>query len=127
MNELEKVVRGPEKGRCGCPHAVLLVLDATVGQNAFAGRCLPQDGRRDRAGHDQNLPAPRGAAFWLALSAMLWFAGPLHWVVGEGIDDLAPFNGKGFREGGSQGLRTHRPILGDAASVAPQAGERDAK
>ena len=41
MNELEKVVRVIKKVDASAPHAVLLVLDATVGQNALvAGRSV---------------------------------------------------------------------------------------
>src|SRR6204780_3308060 len=36
MNELEKGVRGIRKVDASAPHAVLLVLDATVGQNALS-------------------------------------------------------------------------------------------
>ena len=36
MNELEKVVRVIKKVDASAPHAVLLVLDATVGQNALS-------------------------------------------------------------------------------------------
>src|SRR6266566_3014326 len=36
MNELEKVVRVVKKVDASAPHAVLLVLDATVGQNALS-------------------------------------------------------------------------------------------
>ena len=36
MSELEKVVRVIKKVDAGAPHAVLLVLDATVGQNALS-------------------------------------------------------------------------------------------
>src|SRR5262249_24706341 len=36
MNELEKVVRVIRKVDASAPHAVLLVLDATVGQNALS-------------------------------------------------------------------------------------------
>src|SRR5258708_20271545 len=38
MNELEKVVRVIKKVDASAPHAVLLVLDATVGQNALSHR-----------------------------------------------------------------------------------------
>ena len=36
MNELEKVLRVMKKVDASVPHAVLLVLDATVGQNALS-------------------------------------------------------------------------------------------
>ena len=36
MSELEKIIRVMRKVDADAPHAVLLVLDATVGQNALA-------------------------------------------------------------------------------------------
>jgi len=36
MDELEKIVRVMKKVDASAPHAVLLVLDATVGQNALS-------------------------------------------------------------------------------------------
>ncbi len=38
MGELEKIVRVISKVEPTAPHAVLLVLDATVGQNALSAR-----------------------------------------------------------------------------------------
>ena len=54
MDELEKIVRVIKKVEPTAPHAVLLVLDATVGQNALSQvEIFQQDGGRHRAGDDQ--------------------------------------------------------------------------
>ena len=54
MAELEKIVRVIKKLDATAPHAVLLVLDATTGQNAIvAGRSLQGRRAADRPGHDQ--------------------------------------------------------------------------
>ena len=54
MDELHKIVRVMKKLDPAAPHAVLLVLDATVGQNALSQvEEFSQDRRRDRARHDQ--------------------------------------------------------------------------
>ena len=50
MDELEKIVRVMKKVDASAPHAVLLVLDATVGQNALSQvETFPQGRRRHRA------------------------------------------------------------------------------
>ena len=50
MDELEKIVRVMRKVDASAPHAVLLVLDATVGQNALSpGRDLRQASRASPA------------------------------------------------------------------------------
>ena len=54
MEELEKMVRVIKKVDPGAPHAVLLVLDATVGtERAVASGDFPESGGRHRACHDQ--------------------------------------------------------------------------
>ena len=54
MDELEKIVRVMKKVDATAPHAVLLVLDATVGQNALSQvEVFQQDRGRHRARHDQ--------------------------------------------------------------------------
>ena len=54
MGELEKIVRVMRKVEPDAPHAVLLVLDATVGQNALGQvEIFQQDRRRHRLGDDQ--------------------------------------------------------------------------
>jgi fused signal recognition particle receptor len=95
MNELEKVVRVIRKVDVTAPHAVLLVLDATGGQNA-----LSQVEAFHRTAGVTGLvmtkldgTARGGILVALAEKHKL----PVHFIgVGEGIDDLAPFTAKDF-------------------------------
>src|SRR5215468_2927953 len=95
MNELEKVVRVIRKVDATAPHAVLLVLDATVGQNA-----LSQVEAFHRTAGVTGLvmtkldgTARGGILVALAEKHKL----PVHFIgVGEGIDDLAPFTARDF-------------------------------
>jgi fused signal recognition particle receptor len=95
MNELEKVVRVMKKVDAEAPHAVLLVLDATVGQNALS----QVDAFLKTAGVTglvmTKLDGTARGGILVALSAK--FGLPVHFIgVGEGIDDLAPFTAKDF-------------------------------
>jgi fused signal recognition particle receptor len=95
MNELEKVVRVIRKVDTTAPHAVLLVLDATVGQNA-----LSQVEAFHRTAGVTGLvmtkldgTARGGILVALAEKHKL----PVHFIgVGEGVDDLAPFAASDF-------------------------------
>ena len=95
MAELEKVVRVMKKVEPAAPHAVLLVLDATVGQNA-----LSQAAEFSRIAGVTGLvmtkldgTARGGILVALAAKHKL----PVHFIgVGEGVDDLAPFAAKDF-------------------------------
>ena len=97
MNELEKVVRVIRKVDASAPHAVLLVLDATVGQNA-----LSQVEAFARTAGVTGLvmtkldgTARGGILVALAEKHKL----PVHFIgVGEGIDDLAPFTARDFAQ-----------------------------
>ncbi|RYZ99112.1 MAG: signal recognition particle-docking protein FtsY [Proteobacteria bacterium] len=95
MDELKKVVRVIDKKLPGAPHRVLLVLDATLGQNALAqakeftsavaatGVVLTKlDGS-----------AKGGAAFAVSadLSLPVAFVG-----IGEGVEDLRTFSSRDF-------------------------------
>jgi fused signal recognition particle receptor len=95
MNELEKVVRVIRKVDASAPHAVLLVLDATVGQNA-----LSQVEAFHRTAGVTGLVMTKldGTARGGILVALAEkFKLPVHFIgVGEGIDDLAPFTARDF-------------------------------
>ncbi len=95
MDELGKMVRVIKKVDPGAPHAVLLVLDATVGQNALA----QVEVFRDVAGVTglvmTKLDGTARGGILVALAAK--FGLPVHFIgVGEGIDDLEPFAAEDF-------------------------------
>jgi len=95
MSELEKIVRVMKKVDASAPHAVLLVLDATVGQNA-----LSQAAEFTRIAGVTGLvmtkldgTARGGILVALAAKHKL----PVHFIgVGEGVEDLAPFAARDF-------------------------------
>ncbi len=95
MDELAKVVRVIRKLDPGAPHAALLVLDATVGQNALA----QVEAFRDTAGVTglvmTKLDGTARGGILVALAAR--FGLPVHFIgVGEGVDDLEPFSARDF-------------------------------
>lgn len=95
MLELEKVVRVIKKVDAGAPHAVLLVLDATVGQNALS----QVDAFQKTAGVTglvmTKLDGTARGGILVALSEK--YKLPVHFIgVGEGVEDLAPFTAKDF-------------------------------
>jgi fused signal recognition particle receptor len=95
MGELEKIVRVMKKVDVGAPHAVLLVLDATVGQNALSqvevfGKIAGVTGLVMT-----KLDGTARGGILVAIAEK--FALPIHFIgVGEGVDDLAPFSAKDF-------------------------------
>lgn len=95
MAELAKVVRVIRKVDESAPHAVLLVLDATVGQNAVA----QVEAFRETAGVTglvmTKLDGTARGGILVALAAK--FGLPVHFIgVGEGVDDLEPFDADEF-------------------------------
>jgi fused signal recognition particle receptor len=95
MDELQKIVRVMKKVDPTAPHAVLLVLDATVGQNALS----QVEVFRDIAGVTglvmTKLDGTARGGILVAIAAK--YGLPVHFVgVGEGVDDLAPFSAKDF-------------------------------
>jgi fused signal recognition particle receptor len=95
MEELEKIVRVMKKVDPTAPHAVLLVLDATVGQNALS----QVEVFRDIAGVTglvmTKLDGTARGGILVAVAAK--FGLPVHFIgVGEGIEDLAPFSARDF-------------------------------
>ena len=95
MDELEKVVRVVRKNDSTAPHDVLLVLDATTGQNALN----QVEVFRQRAGVTglvmTKLDGTARGGILVAIAAK--FALPVHALgVGEGVDDLQPFDAGEF-------------------------------
>jgi fused signal recognition particle receptor len=95
MGELEKIVRVMRKLDPAAPHAVLLVLDATVGQNALA----QVEAFRATAGVTglamTKLDGTARGGILVAIAER--FGLPVHFIgVGEGVDDLEPFAARDF-------------------------------
>jgi fused signal recognition particle receptor len=95
MDELYKIVRVLKKIDPAAPHAVLLVLDATVGQNA-----LSQVEEFSKIAGVTGLVMTKldGTARGGILAAIAAkYRLPVHFIgVGEGVDDLAPFSARDF-------------------------------
>jgi fused signal recognition particle receptor len=95
MSELEKMVRVMRKVEPAAPHAVLLVLDATVGQNALSqvdifGKIAGVTGLVMT-----KLDGTARGGILVAIASR--FGLPVHFIgVGEGVDDLAPFTARDF-------------------------------
>jgi fused signal recognition particle receptor len=95
MDELTKMVRVMKKVDTDAPHAVVLVLDATVGQNALS----QVEAFRSIAGVTglvmTKLDGTARGGILVAIAAK--YGLPVHFVgVGEGVDDLAPFSAREF-------------------------------
>ena len=95
MDELEKVIRVMRKVDPTAPHDVVLVLDATTGQNALS----QVEVFRDRAGVTglvmTKLDGTARGGILVAIAAR--FGLPVHAIgIGEGVDDLQPFDAGEF-------------------------------
>ena len=95
MDELEKILRVIRKLDPSAPHAALLVLDATVGQNAL----LQAEAFARTAGITglvmTKLDGTAKGGILVALAAK--FGLPVHFIgVGEDVDDLSPFDAREF-------------------------------
>jgi fused signal recognition particle receptor len=91
MNELDKIKRVAARAAEGAPHEVLLVLDATVGQNGLqqAREFTSVAGVTGIVLTKLDGTAKGGVAVAIANDLKL----PIQYVgVGEGIDDLIPFS-----------------------------------
>ncbi|MDC7789098.1 signal recognition particle-docking protein FtsY [Rhodoplanes sp. TEM] len=95
MGELEKIVRVMRKVDATAPHAVLLVLDATVGQNALSQVEVFARTAGVTGLVMTKLDGTARGGILVAVAAK--FGLPVHFVgVGEGVDDLSPFAAKDF-------------------------------
>ena len=95
MAELDKIVRVIKKQDAAAPHAVLLVLDATTGQNAIS----QADAFSKVAGVTglimTKLDGTARGGILVAIAER--FKLPIHAIgVGEGIEDLQPFDANAF-------------------------------
>ena len=95
MGELEKIVRAIAKIDASAPHAVLLVLDATVGQNALSQVEIFARTAGVTGLVMTKLDGTARGGILVAIAAK--FGLPIHLIgVGEGIDDLEPFSARDF-------------------------------
>ena len=95
MNELEKVVRVMKKVDPAAPHAVLLVLDATVGQNAVSQVEIFRKVVGVTGLAMTKLDGTARGGILVAIAEK--FKVPVHFIgVGEGVEDLAPFSAHDF-------------------------------
>jgi fused signal recognition particle receptor len=95
MGELQKIVRVLKKVDPAAPHAVLLVLDATVGQNAHAQAEIfrAMVGVTGIVMTKLDGTAKGGVLVSLAEK----YGIPIHAIgIGEGIDDLRPFEARAY-------------------------------
>ena len=95
MNELEKIRRVAARAAEGAPHEVLLVLDATVGQNGVeqAREFTSVAGVTGIVLTKLDGTAKGGVAVAIANDLKL----PIKYVgVGEGLDDLIPFSAQEY-------------------------------
>jgi fused signal recognition particle receptor len=95
MQELEKVIRVIKKVDAAAPHAALLVLDATVGQNALSQVDVFQKIAGITGLVMTKLDGTARGGVLVAVAER--FKLPIHFIgVGEGIDDLEPFTARDF-------------------------------
>jgi fused signal recognition particle receptor len=95
MDELHKVVRVMNKVDVSAPHAVLLVLDATVGQNALSQVEIFSKVVGVTGLVMTKLDGTARGGILVAIAAK--FKVPVHFIgVGESVDDLAPFSARDF-------------------------------
>lgn len=97
MEELRKVKRVIEREIPGAPHEVLLVLDATTGQNALQQAKLFQEVAGVTGIVLTKLDGTAKGGVVLGIQGEIKI--PVKWIgVGEGMDDLRPFNPQEFAD-----------------------------
>jgi len=95
MDELDKVVRVIKKQDAAAPHAVILVLDATTGQNAIAQADIFTKVAGVTGIIMTKLDGTARGGILVAIAER--FKLPVHAIgVGETIDDLQPFDAESF-------------------------------
>jgi len=97
MEELKKINRIIGKGIAGAPHEVLLVLDATTGQNAIRQAEIFSQAAEVTGIVLTKLDGTAKGGMVIGIKEELNI--PVKWVgVGEGLEDLRPFNAKEFAD-----------------------------
>ncbi|MBO4401485.1 MAG: signal recognition particle-docking protein FtsY [Selenomonadaceae bacterium] len=97
MEELKKINRILGKGISGAPHEVLLVLDATTGQNALRQAELFSKSAEITGIVLTKLDGTAKGGMIIGIKEELNI--PVKWIgVGERLDDLRPFNAKEFAD-----------------------------
>ena len=95
MAELEKIVRVMRKVDGSAPHSVVLVMDATVGQNAHDQVEIFKNAVDVSGLIVTKLDGSARGGVVVALAEK--FALPVHAIgVGEGLDDMQPFEARAF-------------------------------
>ena len=98
MEELKKIHRVLGKKMEAAPHEVLLVLDATTGQNGLSQAKLFTEAVGITGIVLAKLDGTARGGIVVAINQALGI--PVKWVgVGEGLEDLLPFDAEGFVEG----------------------------
>lgn len=97
MEEMKKIKRVVEKELPGAPHEILLVVDATNGQNAIAQAKAFHEAIQLTGIIITKLDGTAKGGFILPIAHTLKI--PVRYIgVGEKIDDLIPFSAKDFAE-----------------------------
>jgi fused signal recognition particle receptor len=97
MEEMKKIKRVVEKELPGAPHEILLVVDATNGQNAIAQAKAFHEAIQLTGIVITKLDGTAKGGFILPIARTLKI--PVRYVgVGEKVDDLIPFSAKDFAE-----------------------------
>ncbi|MBK1794972.1 signal recognition particle-docking protein FtsY [Devosia sp. WQ 349] len=95
MDELEKIIRVIKKVDPSAPHATLLTLDATTGQNAL--RQVEIFGKRGGVTGLVMTKLDGTARGGILVAIARKFGLPVHFIgVGEGVEDLEPFEAGDF-------------------------------
>ncbi len=95
MEELKKIRQVVGKKHSGAPHRVMMVIDATTGQNALSQTKLFNDATQlDEIILSKLDGTAKGG---VAISVAMQFTIPITYVgLGEKLEDLRPFNGRDF-------------------------------
>lgn len=95
MEEIKKIQRTITKKLPGAPHEILLVLDATTGQNALAQAKMFNESLGVTGLVLTKLDGTAKGGIVISICQQLQL--PLHFIgVGEGVDDLQPFDAARF-------------------------------